>query len=137
MKGKIKNSIKRFKVIFGLVCLVSLYILGKAMNYINENLGHSFRLSDMADALSISENYLYKLFVSKTGKSPAVFIRNLRMETAKQALANQSLPIKMIAAHLGYPDASHFSTVFKRTWGISPRAYRARLTNGLPPDGTA
>lgn len=31
MKGKIKNSIKRFKVIFGLVCLVSLYILGKAM----------------------------------------------------------------------------------------------------------
>ena len=112
-------------------------ILGKAMNYINENLGRDFRLRDMADALSISENYLYKLFVSKTGKSPAVFIRNLRMETAKQALANQSLPIKMIAAHLGYPDASHFSTVFKRTWGISPRAYRARLTNGLPPDGTA
>ena len=115
-------------------------ILGKAMNYINENLGHSFRLSDMADALSISENYLYKLFVSKTGKSPAAFIQNLRMETAKQALANQSLPIKMIAAHLGYPDASHFSTVFKRTWGISPRAYRDSLTNGhtvkKPADGT-
>lgn len=115
-------------------------ILGKAMNYINENLGHSFRLSDMADALSISENYLYKIFIAKTGKSPAAFILKLRMETAKQALANQSLPIKMIAAHLGYPDASHFSTVFKRTWGISPRAYRDSLTNGhtakKPADGT-
>lgn len=103
-------------------------ILNKAMNYINENLSHNFRLSDMADALNISENYLYKIFVSKTGKSPAAFIQNLRMETAKQALANQSLPIKMIASNLGYPDVSHFSTVFKRTWGVSPRAYRDRLT---------
>lgn len=102
-------------------------ILGKAMNYINENLGRSFRLSDMADALNISETYLYKIFVSKTGKSPAAFIQNLRMETAKQALANQSLPIKMIAGNLGYADVSHFSTVFKRTWGVSPRAYRDGL----------
>lgn len=102
-------------------------ILGKAMNYINENLGRSFRLSDMADALNISENYLYKIFVSKTGRSPAAFIQNLRMETAKQALANQSLPIKMIAGNLGYADVSHFSTVFKRAWGVSPRAYRDGL----------
>lgn len=105
-------------------------ILNKAMNYINENLSRSFRLSDMAEALNISENYLYKIFVSKTGRSPAAFVRNLRMETAKQALANQALPIKAVASHLGYPDTSHFSTVFKRTWGVSPRAYR----NGLLED---
>ena len=102
------------------------------MNYINENLQRSFRLSDMAGDLNISENYLYKIFVSKTGKSPGAFITALRMETAKQALANPSLPIKMIAAHLGYPDISHFSTVFKRVYGMSPREYRRKITT--PPD---
>lgn len=103
-------------------------ILNKAMNYINENLHRSFRLGELADHLNISENYLYKIFVSKTGKSPAAFITNLRMVTAKQALANPSLPVKMIAAHLGYPDVSHFSTVFKRECGVSPREYRRRIT---------
>ena len=103
-------------------------ILNKAMNYINENLHRSFRLSDMADALNISENYLYKIFVSKTGRSPSSFITALRMETAKQALANPSMPIKMIAAHLGYPDVSRFCTVFKRECGMSPREYRRRCT---------
>lgn len=103
-------------------------LINEAMNYINDHLGYNFRLSEMADALNISENYLYKIFMTKTGKSPAAFIQQLRMETAKQALANQSLPIKTIASHLGYGDVSHFSTVFKRTWGMSPRAYRNYLT---------
>ena len=106
-------------------------ILNRAMNYINENIHHNFRLSDMAAALNISENYLYKIFVSKTGKSPAAFITRLRMDIAKSALANPTLPIKSIAAHLGYPDVSHFSSVFKKEWGISPRAYRSRLGERL------
>lgn len=102
-------------------------ILLSAMNYINANMHKNFRLNEMADALNISENYLYKIFVSKTGKSPAAFITDLRMDTAKSALANPALPIKAIAANLGYPDASHFSTAFKRECGISPREYRQKL----------
>ena len=97
------------------------------MNYINANMHKRFRLNEMADALNISENYLYKIFVSKTGKSPATFITDLRMDTAKSALANPNLPIKAIAANLGYPDASHFSTAFKRECGMSPRQYRQNL----------
>ena len=102
-------------------------ILLLAMNYINANMHKRFRLNEMADALNISENYLYKIFVSKTGKSPATFITDLRMDTAKSALANPNLPIKAIAANLGYPDASHFSTAFKRECGMSPRQYRQNL----------
>ena len=102
-------------------------ILLLAMNYINANMHKRFHLNEMADALNISENYLYKLFVSKTGKSPATFITDLRMDTAKSALANPNLPIKAIASNLGYPDASHFSTAFKRECGMSPRQYRQHL----------
>lgn len=105
-------------------------ILNKAMHYINENLQRSFRLSEMADALNISENYLYKIFVAGTGKPPGAFIVSLRMNSAKQALANPSLPIKAIAAHLGYPDVSHFSTVFKRECGVCPREYRRQRYQG-------
>lgn len=102
-------------------------ILNEAMNYINENLHRNFRLGEMADTLNISENYLYKIFVAETGKSPTAFITKLRMDTAKSALANPALPIKMIASHVGYPDVSHFSNTFKRVCGVSPREYRRQL----------
>ena len=58
MKGKIKikNSIKRFKVIFGLVCLVSLYILGKAMKTM---------LPPMSDYWEAVDDRFVRIFLSK------------------------------------------------------------------------
>ncbi len=101
--------------------------LNRAMHYINTNLHHNFKLSEMSDSLHVSENYLYKIFKSQTGKSPTEFISELRMDMAKAALSNFDLSVKAIASHLGYPDVPRFSNTFKKYYGISPRDYRKNL----------
>ncbi|MDO4492320.1 MAG: AraC family transcriptional regulator [Clostridia bacterium] len=102
--------------------------LNRAMQYINENLRRNFTVSEMAQSLNISENYLYKLMVRHTGKSPSVFLADLRLELAKNALQNPIIPIKTIGSRLGYHNSAHFSTVFKKKYGVSPLAYRRALT---------
>lgn len=107
-------------------------ILENAMNYINSNLHHNFRISDMAETLNISENYLYKIFIRQTGKSPTNFIKDLRIDLAKSSLANPNLSVKIIAANLGYQSVSHFSSAFKKATGKSPSAYRKSILC-IPP----
>lgn len=102
-------------------------ILENAMAYINSNIHHNFRVSDMAETLNVSENYLYKIFIKQTGKSPTNFIKDLRIDLAKSSLANPNLSVKVIAAHLGYQSVSHFSSAFKKETGKSPSAYRKNI----------
>ena len=105
----------------------SVTILEAAMDYINANLSRPFRISEMAAELNISENYLYKVFVKKTGDPPTVFIKKLRIDLAKSSLSNPNLSIKVIADHLGYENVSQFSSVFKREVGESPASYRRNI----------
>ena len=81
----------------------------------------------MAETLNVSENCLYKIFIKQTGKSPANFIKDLRIDLAKSSLANPNLSVKVIAAHLGYQSVSHFSSAFKKETGKSPSAYRKNI----------
>lgn len=46
------------------------------------------------------------------------------MERAKVLLTDNSLSIKEIATSVGYQDAYHFSKLFKKYAGISPRDYQ-------------
>lgn len=103
--------------------------LVRAMAYINANIRRNFRMSEMASSLNISENYLYKIITSQTGKTPTELITGLRMDIARSALANPNLPVKTIAANLGYGSVSHFSNVFKKEYGFSPSEYRRQLAN--------
>ena len=55
----------------------------------------------------------------------AKHIRNLRIEYAKQLLAEKNeLNISQIAEACGYADYNYFITVFSRATGLSPRRYR-------------
>lgn len=99
-------------------------ILQNAMNWINGNIQRNFRISEMAEALNVSNNYLYKIFMKEKGVPTSSFILNYRMELAKSYLETGNLPVKVIAASLGYENASHFSELFKQKNGMSPNEYR-------------
>ncbi len=96
----------------------------QALAYINSHLDVTIRVNDMADALGVTPNYLYKIFEKRTGGSVSDFITDTKMEFAKGYLQNPMVRIKTIALELGYATSSHFSEVFKKHEGISPLAYR-------------
>ena len=47
-------------------------------------------------------------------------IRDSKMEEAKNMLLNLNLPVKEVSDMVGYKNPQHFSTAFKRKFGVSP-----------------
>jgi AraC-like DNA-binding protein len=65
--------------------------------------------------------------LDREGLSFREMTRHLRLETAKELLAETSLPLSTIGRDLGYTDPAHFTRAFRRDAGCNPSEYRARL----------
>jgi transcriptional regulator GlxA family with amidase domain len=94
------------------------------------------RLSDvrlsaeqLADEHGISRRRLDELFVRALGTSVAACIAQRRLTHAARLLQDPTcseLSVATVAASVGYADASHFARAFRRQFGMTPRAWRAR-----------
>jgi len=82
-------------------------------------------LVGLARKLGMSYSAFRHAFKAKTGASPAQFRLTLRIAAACHELEKSALPLARIAEQTGFPSAAHFSTVFKKKTGFSPRDYRA------------
>lgn len=98
--------------------------LERVLRAMRHDLARPWREADLAAVATLSTSRFAHLFSKKLGLSPLRHLERLRMERAKSLLLGTSSSVKEIAAAVGYPDALHFSTRFRRLVGRSPRAYR-------------
>ena len=84
------------------------------------------RVAFYADKLSVTENYLNKCVKSVTQKSPKQWINEIDINYSK-ALLHSSKDIAEIAYELNFHTASHFTQLFKKITGITPKNYRANF----------
>ena len=83
----------------------------------------------LARECNISEVYFRKLFTKHFGISPKQFIIDLRIQRAKQMLAEGALSVSGISEKCGFSNPYHFCRLFKQRVGITPSEYRkANLT---------
>jgi AraC-like DNA-binding protein len=106
--------------------------LDRVKAYIGAHLGEA-DLSPLrvATAQRISLRYLYELF---EGEDVAVsrWIQQQRLGRVRRDLADplqRALPINTIAFRAGFKDISHFSRVFHRQFGVSPRDFRRSVSH--------
>ena len=66
---------------------------------------------------------------------PIRYLRQLRMERAKDLLESSFLSVKEIAFRVGLNDESHFVRDFKSTYGYSPALYRSQFRNNGSGNG--
>ena len=66
---------------------------------------------------------------------PIRYLRQLRMERAKDLLESSFLSVKEIAYQVGLTDESHFVRDFKSTYGHSPALYRSQFKNNGSQNG--
>ena len=81
-------------------------------------------ISDYANEIGISENYLSRLVKQSTGRTVMAWVDIVRIQRAKKLLSTTSLPIIDIAAAVGVDDQSYFSRLFKKETGVTPSAFR-------------
>jgi AraC family transcriptional activator of pobA len=84
-------------------------------------------VADYARALAISPTHLSRVVRAATGAPASQWIDARTVREARQRLAYTHLRITTIGYALGFADPAHFSRVFTRIAGVSPRAFRQRL----------
>jgi AraC family transcriptional activator of pobA len=82
-------------------------------------------VADYARALSVSPTHLSRLVRAATGEPTSALIQARVLREAKRRLAYTNERVATIAYALGFSDPAHFSRVFSRAQGVSPRAFRA------------
>lgn len=98
-----------------------------AVDYLHENyLKNDFRLEDLAQRSGISYRYFETLFRQKYGTTPKEYVLSMKIEKAKELLA-EGLLIRDIAILLGYRDIYHFGKIFTAKTGYTPTEYRSNF----------
>jgi transcriptional regulator GlxA family with amidase domain len=89
-------------------------------------LGSTVDIAGLARDLGVGRVALHRRFHAATGTSPLRYWQDLQVRRAQGLLIGSGLPVRMVAARLGYRDPLYFSRVFHRRTGLSPLAFRAR-----------
>ena len=80
-----------------------------------------------AARLAVTPTHLSRVMRAATGRPASAAIAERLIREARRNLAYSNLTISQIAYALGYNDPAHFSRVFSRATGQSPRAFRQRI----------
>lgn len=95
-----------------------------AIAYIANHYSEELSAEILASAVYLTPDYLSRLFKKATGKSISQYIRQYRMEKAKDALLHTSKKVIDIGIESGYPNYSYFCQSFREYFGSSPEKYR-------------
>lgn len=98
----------------------------KAIEYIHANLSdHRMSVSSIAAAANSSLFHFTRIFRATMGLPPATYVRQKRLDLAKEMLAHrQGITIVNVALKSGFGCQSHLSTAFKKEYGVSPATFR-------------
>jgi two-component system response regulator YesN len=99
-------------------------IIEQIIRYMRENFDKEINLNIVADHFGKNNSYLSVLFKKETGQNFLDYLTMIRMEKAKELLAQHRYKIQEVAGRVGYSNAKHFCMVFKKVVGISPTQYR-------------
>ena len=98
--------------------------LKRVLACIDLRLAEPIQVCELADEVHMSPFHFTRMFKLATGHSPHKFITLKRVERAKELLATSDLPIAAIATAVGYQTQAHFTGVFSRHAGTTPKVFR-------------
>ena len=99
-------------------------LIAKAKFIIHESFEQPLDMQELAAQLPMGYSAFRKAFKQSTGESPNQYHLNLRLKRAKELLRSTVLNINEIAYQTGFESVFHFSKLFKKKNGISPKVYR-------------
>lgn len=98
--------------------------LERAIDYVSENFKTNIKNDTLASLCGMSTVYFRKTFTEVMGVSPITYVKQLRIEKAKEMLKSDHGSLSDIALSLGYSSLYDFSRDFKKQVGVPPSRYK-------------
>lgn len=105
----------------------STKVVDAAKAYIQKNYNKDISLDDVSREVNITPYYFSKLFKDDTGEGFVEYLTNIRIEKAKELIAETDYSMKDICQMIGYTDPNYFSRSFKKKVGVTPTEYKENL----------
>ncbi|UAY50873.1 nickel-binding protein [Ferruginibacter albus] len=99
-------------------------LLNALFNTLEENWQENdFSIEDYCASIAMSKSQLYRKTLALSGLSPNLFLKEFRLQKAKELLKKQRNNISEITFNTGFTSPSYFTKCFKKKFGITPLAY--------------
>lgn len=98
--------------------------MGRAVRAVIASPRDPHSVDSLAALAGVSRSCLNRQFSASYGCSPMGFVHTVRMRAAARMLMGSDLPVKSVAAAVGYASRSHFSRAFTAQFGSDPSQYR-------------
>ena len=94
-----------------------------ALNYINAHLSEPLTVEILAGQVNLSSSAFSRRFRELTRRSPYQFVKETRLERARELLLERRLRVSDVSVAVGYASMSHFTKEFRARFGTTPREY--------------
>lgn len=96
--------------------------------WIAGHLDGDLSLTKLSSAAGMSERSFGRRYAKATGMTPARAVERLRVEAARQLLAQTAMPVKRVAQRCGFGTEETMRRSFLRVQGVGPNSYRTRFS---------
>ena len=102
--------------------------LNKMVDVIHAQMSHGdIDMERISTAMLLSRKQLRTRVMDLTGLTPIAFVLQVRLNYAKDLMADSSMSLTMIANKCCFQNLSHFSKAFKQQFGVPPQQYRKNI----------
>lgn len=98
--------------------------LARAVLAVLEEPGAPHTVASLAELAGMSRASFAGHFARALGGGPMEFVQGVRLRAAARLLETTALPLKVVAAAVGYGGATSLSRAFRVAYGLDPAAYR-------------
>jgi two-component system response regulator YesN len=104
-------------------------VIARMVEEIRSSYAKKLGLESFAEKYHMTPQYLSNLFTKEMGKTFSEYLRQVRIERAKELLRTTDMKIYEVACAVGYPDQKYFSKVFREYTNISAKQYAMMKTD--------
>jgi len=102
----------------------------RAVRLMSDTIAFPLSIGELSGNLAVSRRQFERLFVRHSGKTPAAFYLDLRLEAARDHLFYSAHSVSHIAEVCGFQSNAHFCRAFRARFGDSATAYRRKFESG-------